>query len=161
MMIRIGGFRFSMTRIWTGRGVRPEEQVVGDVERVPVVPGRMMGREVEGLEVVVVGLDLGPVLDGEAHPGEDRLDLLLEEDDRMGRARVGAASRQGQVDGRAVPGAAARRAAFEGGDLSWTRTLRRVDEPARLGLVRGRRGPSCPRRGPVEAPFLRPRNRRS
>ena len=50
-----------------GRGVGPEQQVVVDVERVPVVAGRVVGREVEGLEIVVIGLDLRPVLDGEAH----------------------------------------------------------------------------------------------
>ena len=76
-----------------GRGVGPQEQVALDEERVPLVAGRMVGREVEGLEVVVVGLDLGALLDGEAHAEEDPLDLLLEERRADGAPRRSASGR--------------------------------------------------------------------
>ena len=41
-----------------------------------VLPGRMLGRDVEGVEVVPVALDLRPLGDREAEVGEDRGDLV-------------------------------------------------------------------------------------
>jgi len=57
-------------------GVCAEEQVGVDVEGVLHVAGGMVGREVESFEVVVVGVDVGAVLDGEAHAGEHLEDLF-------------------------------------------------------------------------------------
>ena len=53
-----------------------------DVERVVHVARRVVGREVEGAEVVPVGLHLGALGDGEAHADEhvlERLDGLGDE----------------------------------------------------------------------------------
>ena len=75
----------------------PEQEIALDEERVPLVPGRVVGREVEGLEVVVVRLDLGALLDGETHAQEDPLDLLFEKRERMGPADVALPAGQGQV----------------------------------------------------------------
>ncbi len=57
-------------------GMGAEEHVGGDVEGVLHVAGGMVGGEVEPFVVVVVGVDIGAVLDGEAHAGEDLDDLL-------------------------------------------------------------------------------------
>ena len=55
----------------------------GQVEGVLVVAGRVVGRDVERLEVVAVVLDLGPVRDRVAHAEEDLLDLAAYQGDRM------------------------------------------------------------------------------
>ena len=51
-------------------------QRVREIQRVLHVPGGMLRRHVERLEVVVVVLRLRPLEDLEAEPCEDRLDLL-------------------------------------------------------------------------------------
>ena len=51
-------------------GRRPSDFVV-DPHRVPHVARRVVGRDAQRLEVVVVQLDLGPLDDGEAHRAED------------------------------------------------------------------------------------------
>ena len=67
-----------------GRRVGPQE-VAGDVdvERVPQVPGGMVGRDVEHLEVGQVVLDLGTLVDGEPEPAEDLGDPGHRLDDRV------------------------------------------------------------------------------
>ena len=50
------------------RGVRPQQQRVGDKERVEAFARRMSRRNVERVEVVVIGLDFGAEHDGEAAP---------------------------------------------------------------------------------------------
>ena len=55
----------------------------------------MVGRRVEGLEVVVLGLDLGPVGDLVAHADEDVLDLPLGLGDQMEMAQGEGAARAG------------------------------------------------------------------
>ena len=57
------------------RGVRAQHDVVGDVERVGAVARRVRRAVVERVEVVVDGLDLGALDDGEAEAEEDVLDL--------------------------------------------------------------------------------------
>ena len=60
------------------RGVGAQQHRLGlaevDVERVPHAAGRVGGRDVERLEVVPVGLDLGTLGHGEAHADEDVLE---------------------------------------------------------------------------------------
>ena len=156
MMIRMGGFCFSMTRIWTGEVCVRSRQVVVDVERVPGVPGRMVGREVERLEIVVVGLDLGPLGDREAHLQEDVLDLLLEEPDgwaapqgRRSPGRVRSISARGAAGALSLASSAASR--------SWTSILRSlISWPAAGRSSAGRAFISSKRR--VTEPRLRLRN---
>ena len=54
------------------RAVRP----FGEIERVVILPRRMLGRNVERGEIVEVGLDVRPLGDREAHIGEDLGDLV-------------------------------------------------------------------------------------
>ncbi len=54
-----------------------------EVERVPQVPRRVVGRDVEHLEVGDVVLDLGALVDDEAELGEDLGDLAGRLDDRV------------------------------------------------------------------------------
>ena len=58
-------------------------RVGGEKERVVHLPRRVAGREVELGEIVVVGLDVRPLGDGEAEIGEDRRHLLEHLRDRM------------------------------------------------------------------------------
>ena len=62
------------------RGVGAQQRGAGlavlDVEGVVHVAGGVARREVEGAEVVPVGLDLGPLGHGEAEPDEDVLEVL-------------------------------------------------------------------------------------
>jgi len=46
------------------------------IERVVVLPCRMLWRNIERGEIVEVGLDVGPFGDREAHIGEDLGDLV-------------------------------------------------------------------------------------
>ena len=58
----------------------------------------MVGRHVEGLEVVVVVLDLGAVVDLVAHGQEDVLELLPRAGERMQPADGAGAAGEGDVD---------------------------------------------------------------
>jgi hypothetical protein len=58
-----------------GRRVGAQDDVVREVERVLHRPRRVVGRDVERGEVVVVELDLRALDDVEAHPDEDVLHL--------------------------------------------------------------------------------------
>jgi hypothetical protein len=55
--------------------VGPQDHVFGDVEGVGAIARRVRGVVVEGVEVVVDGLDLGALDDGEAQANEDILEL--------------------------------------------------------------------------------------
>ena len=55
---------------------RPAVLLGLEVEGVEHLPGRMLRRDVERLEIVPVVLDVRTFGDGEAHVGEDRDDLL-------------------------------------------------------------------------------------
>ena len=57
------------------RGVGPQHELLGHVEGVGARPGGMGGAVVEGVEVVVDGLDLGAFHDREAEPEEDVFQL--------------------------------------------------------------------------------------
>ena len=58
------------------RGLAAEQDIVLDVEVVQRVAGRMLGRDVQGDEVVPLVLDLRAVGDAEAHPAEDVQQLV-------------------------------------------------------------------------------------
>src|SRR2546426_8436962 len=63
----------------------------------------MVARDVERLEVVVVGLDLGPLGDREAEAGEDRDDLVVDARQRMQRPPRRAAARQREAEPPTAP----------------------------------------------------------
>ena len=67
-------------------------------EGVVLLPGRMVRRDVEGVEVVEVVLDLRALGHGEAHVGEDRRDLFRDLAHRVDRAQPPAAGGQRHVE---------------------------------------------------------------
>ena len=79
-------------------GVGAEEHVGADVEGVLHVAGGMVGRKVEPFVVVVVGIDVGAVLDGEAHAGEDLDGLVAHAGDEVLVLEEGASAGKGDVD---------------------------------------------------------------
>ena len=81
------------------RRVGPQE-VAGDVdvEGVPQVAGRMVGCDVEHLEVGQVVLDLRSLVDDEAEPTEDLGDPAHRLDDRMEGASADRPTRRGHVE---------------------------------------------------------------
>ena len=98
-----------------GRGVGAHEQAVaqglallaGDDEGVLGVARGVAGREVERLEVVVVGFDLGADADGVSHAGEDGDELILGADEGVLGSELAAVAGEGDVDGFCVEGAGA------------------------------------------------------
>ena len=85
----MGGGVARMTRIWPGEVCVRSTQWrsgAGDIERVPQVARRVVGGNVERLEVELVGLDLGRLVGHEAELAEDARDLALRLDERMERA---------------------------------------------------------------------------
>ena len=102
-MTRIGGFRDSMVRICTGEvWVRSSSPVLQE-EGVLRVARRMVVREVERLEVVVVVLHLGPLGDAVAELGEDLLHLADDQGHRVEAAERRPAAGEGDVDRRGAP----------------------------------------------------------
>ena len=107
-----------------------------DVDGVPEVAGRMVGRDVEGLEVELVALDLRALHDDEAELAEDARDLALGL--AQGVERAAPARPPGQADvlslGDEPPlerlGLEAR---ATGGDRRLDRLANRVGEGARPG----------------------------
>ena len=91
-MTYVGAPRSSRVRTCTGevcvRSTSPELRRV-DEEGVLHLPGRVVGVEVERVEVEPLGLDLGPLGDLPAHADEHVGDLLLQ-----GLQRVPGALRQ-------------------------------------------------------------------
>ena len=69
-----------------------------DYQRVLRVARGMVGREVERLEVVVIGLDLGPFGDRVSHPLEDFDDLIHRPYERMLNAKLAPVSGQGDIE---------------------------------------------------------------
>ena len=53
------------------------------IERVVLLPRRMVGRNVEAFEIIVVGFDVRPFGDGKAHVGKDLGDLVENLADRV------------------------------------------------------------------------------
>ena len=70
--------------------MRLEELTRGQVVGVLHIPGRMLRRDIERLEAVVVIGDFAVILNIEAHREEDILNLALNKSDRMIGAEVNA-----------------------------------------------------------------------
>ena len=81
------------------RGVGAQQLAVRQIEGVLHVPRRVVGRDVEGSEVVVVGLDLGALLHPVAQARKDVHDLLDRADQRVAMARRREAGGHGHVEG--------------------------------------------------------------
>src|SRR5579859_5852069 len=80
------------------RRVRPQQELRAEVERVPVLARGMADREVEGLEVVPLGLDLGALLDLVPEAFEHRLDLAAHAGEDVDVAPAQGRPREGDVD---------------------------------------------------------------
>ena len=98
MITRIGGFCAIMVRICTGEvcvrsSMREPSAFGAEIERVVHLARRMAFGEVELGEVEIVGLDVRPFGDREAHVGEDRRELVDHLADRMDAARPRPVSR--------------------------------------------------------------------
>ena len=80
-----------------GRGVGAEQHLFGHEQGVLHVPGRMVLGKVQGLEVVVIQLDLGAFGDVEAHAAEDGGDVLDGPGDQVPLAPDPSPAGQGHV----------------------------------------------------------------
>ncbi len=80
------------------RGLRAQQDVVGDIERVLRVARRVVLRHVQGLEVVVVVLHLRPLDNAEPHADENPLDFPQFGAQRVAVAELPARAGQGHVD---------------------------------------------------------------
>ena len=69
-----------------------------EIERVLLLARGMLGRDVEGGEIVEIVLDMRALGDGEAHLAEDGDDLVHRLADRMDAAGLVRLDRQGHVD---------------------------------------------------------------
>ena len=117
------------------------------------VARRMVFREIQFGEVVVVGLDVRPFGDGKAHVGEDRGQFVGHLGDRMDAADLGRrlAHRQGDVDALGVEAGFERRV-FERlaarGERCVDAILQPVDQrPLGLALFRWQRAERLQERG--------------
>src|SRR3989441_730638 len=79
--------------------VGPQQQVIGEIERVLGVSRRVVAPHVQPFEIELVGLYLGAVDDLEPHTKEDVLDLLQRAGEDMLPAEGYPPARQGDVDG--------------------------------------------------------------
>src|SRR6266566_4875301 len=83
-----------------GRRVRAQHGLGVHIDRVKIVARRMTFGNVQGVKVVVHGLNLGSGLDREAESKEDVLDLALHPHDGMNRAERPAKAGESQVNSR-------------------------------------------------------------
>ena len=117
------------------------------------VARRMVFREIQLGEIVVVGLDVRPFGDGEAHVGEDRGQFVGHLRDRMDAADLGRrfAHRQGDVDALGVEAGFQRRVLERlaaGGERRVDAILQPVDQrPLGLALFRRQRAERLQQRG--------------
>ncbi len=86
-MIRTGRFSFFHYPDLERRGLRPQHHFFGDVESVLHVPGRMVFRDVQRLEIVIVQLDLRPFDRFEPEPIENAANFHRRLCDRMQATR--------------------------------------------------------------------------
>ena len=66
-----------------GRCLRSKSKPVGRIKRVLRFAGRMSLRNIQSVEIVIIGLDLAVILDRVTHRNENVLDLLPQNRDRM------------------------------------------------------------------------------
>ena len=78
--------------------MRAQQAAVGQIERVVHGSRRVVRRNIEGFEVVIVVFDLGSPRDIEAGVQKNRFDAGQGQADRMGIARQTAAPRQRHID---------------------------------------------------------------
>ena len=71
-----------------GRGVRAEQPSVGKVEGVLLVARRMVGRCVQRVEAVPLGLDIGAVGDRKPEPAENLHGTIHQQGERVKRSRL-------------------------------------------------------------------------
>ena len=158
MMTRIGGFWLQHGAHLHRRGVGAQQQARAvrlriEEERVVHVARRMVFREIELGEIVVVGLDVRPFGDGKAHVGEDRGQFVDHLGDRMDAADLGRrlAHRQGDVDALGVEARFERRVLERlaaRGERCVDAILQPVDQrPLGLALVRRQRAERLQQRG--------------
>ena len=88
---------FHVPRLHRAR-LRPQQQSAGQIERVLHVARDVVRGRVQGVEVVVLRFDVGPVGHGEAHAAEDRRGLVDELLDRMQPAAARPAPGQGKIE---------------------------------------------------------------
>ena len=134
----------SIARAWTGevwvRSTTPES--ADSTKNVSGLgPGRVVGGDVEGVEVEPLGLDLGSLGDLPAHRDEDVADALLQRRERVAGTGRTSVPRQRDVDGLVDehPGVAGRlELGLAGRQGLGHGAARGADPPAGLGP--GRRG---------------------
>ena len=85
------------------RGMRAQQQprailALGEIERVVHLPGRMLGRDVEGGEIMEIVLDVRPLSDGKTHIAKYRHHFIEHLADRVDAALSLGANREGNVD---------------------------------------------------------------
>ncbi len=78
--------------------MRAQEIAAGEPEGVLHVARGVVRRDVEGVEVVVLGFDFGAVENGESERGEDVLDFRLDAADGMQMAAGGRGRGQREID---------------------------------------------------------------
>ena len=81
-----------------GRCVRPQQNVLAEVERVVQVERGVIGREIERREIVPLGFRFGAERNGESELAEDVFDFFDDERHRMLRAEPLPPCRHGEVD---------------------------------------------------------------
>ena len=80
------------------RGVGAHEPAIGQIEGVALIARRVVGRGVEGVKAVPLGLNLRAVGQGETHAPQGAHRQVADLGERVQAAAVGRAARQGQVD---------------------------------------------------------------
>ena len=96
-MIRIGGFSLLHGPDLNRRGLGPQHDSRLHIEGILHVPGRMVLGHVEGLEVVVVGLDVGPSATLKPRDGKDPDHLVEGDGNRMLSAEERVSCRAGVI----------------------------------------------------------------
>src|SRR5213596_3556470 len=86
------------------RGVGPQQEIAAEEEGVLGVEGRMVLGEIQGVEVVALGLDVRPHRAGEAELVEDLADLVHHLRDEVQPARPAGAPGHGEIDTGRGPG---------------------------------------------------------
>ena len=68
------------------------------VKRIVIIAGRMIRWNIEGFEIMKLGLNLGPLLNGVTQGDEDLLQFSAYQGDGVELAQGGAAAGQGAVE---------------------------------------------------------------
>ena len=79
------------------RCLRTQQTAGINIERVLHITRRVIGRQVQTLEIVIIQLHLRALLDGVAHTEKNLLDLIDHQCQRMSGAQLGRLARQGNI----------------------------------------------------------------